>query len=374
MSFTRGRWLAVQVVLLFPVLLAALLESLAFAFLAGSFLVCTFYLRSLDRMGFRHVFNGCLCCVVLSGWMGFVPGTREVQSLKKLQREFPVVRLDRRLAYESRHFKRRIEELGLSQNSFAAAGDAVALHANPLVRPIRDRMLVLVHSRSQEDEIRATGFGFHLRHWIIPGWLRLSPLRNIDFGERTPFSFNGNDYHAYWQVTSTSRSNPLATLHRLAVTDFLDPIAFGVAHRSAKQRVGFVEHAFHFGLLPESPFVLARQFEGIRLHRVELISTLRFERPVAYRLDHLPRMDQLRLAEKEQTRPLDSFEQKALEELWLHRNVVIQREGDNVRMVGAIRTQTICLQCHSVPEKFLLGAFSYELEIESSSPSGNSPP
>ncbi len=61
------------------------------------------------------------------------------------------------------------------------------------------------------------------------------------------------------------------------------------------------------------------------------------------------------------TRSLDPFETAALEQLWTQQDVVIDDQSERIRMLGALRASQVCLECHSVPYGYLLGAFSYEL-------------
>jgi len=79
---------------------------------------------------------------------------------------------------------------------------------------------------------------------------------------------------------------------------------------------------------------------------------------VAYVSKNLPQMDELRDA---QTRPLDDFEQHALDRLRSDEDLVIDDAPNRIRMVGSLRAGKDCLECHSVRRGELLGAFSYEL-------------
>ena len=87
--------------------------------------------------------------------------------------------------------------------------------------------------------------------------------------------------------------------------------------------------------------------------------------PVAYRSEHLPRMDELRDAP---TRPLNTFEQQALAELRRGQDIEIGTTPDRIRLLGSIRAVKHCLSCHDVERGELLGAFSYTLFRESAGP------
>ena len=97
---------------------------------------------------------------------------------------------------------------------------------------------------------------------------------------------------------------------------------------------------------------------NFQLVRLELVSLLKHETPVAYVSKHLPQMDELRDAP---TRPLDDFERHALDRLRSDEDLVIDDAPNRIRMVGSLRAGKDCMECHSVRRGELLGAFSYEL-------------
>ncbi|HVU89715.1 MAG TPA: hypothetical protein VHD36_20465 [Pirellulales bacterium] len=90
--------------------------------------------------------------------------------------------------------------------------------------------------------------------------------------------------------------------------------------------------------------------------RVELVSLLKFSEPRVYVSDYLPAMDELRDAP---TRPLDAFEQQGLAALKNGEDIVSEDKPPTIRALGALRALKQCLQCHTVEEGRLLGAFSY---------------
>ncbi|MEX0711027.1 MAG: DUF3365 domain-containing protein [Pirellulales bacterium] len=98
-----------------------------------------------------------------------------------------------------------------------------------------------------------------------------------------------------------------------------------------------------------------------QVSRLELVSLLKHDLPVAYVSRLLPRMDQLA---DSPTRTLDDFEKRALERLRHDEDLVIQDGVQRIRMVGSIRAAKDCLDCHSVDRGHLLGAFTYELVPE----------
>src|SRR5262249_61836230 len=97
------------------------------------------------------------------------------------------------------------------------------------------------------------------------------------------------------------------------------------------------------------------------VERLELVGLLKYEEPVVYLSDYLPRMDELRDAP---TRPLDAFEQEALAALRGGQDLMVQDGPDRMRMLGSLRAAKQCLRCHRVEHGELLGAFSYRLVPE----------
>jgi len=135
------------------------------------------------------------------------------------------------------------------------------------------------------------------------------------------------------------------SFHVAASHDFLDPKFFGFTNEDRKT-AGFVEHAFHYP--PPGIEFNDRKWELVEL---QLLSLERFEKPVAYVLDNLPRMDQLNSGDVP-TRALDEFELQALEKLRVGKRIVVQTETkqsemDQMRMLGTLQNRSICMQCHS---------------------------
>ena len=94
------------------------------------------------------------------------------------------------------------------------------------------------------------------------------------------------------------------------------------------------------------------------MKNLELVSLLKHTRPVAYCSEYLPRMDQLRSAD---TRELDDFESRGLEQLYSGQYLVFQSRRNEIRMMGAIRGSKTCLVCHDIRRGEMLGAFTYTL-------------
>jgi hypothetical protein len=65
------------------------------------------------------------------------------------------------------------------------------------------------------------------------------------------------------------------------------------------------------------------------------------------------------------TRKLDDFETRSLAQLHEGNDVVLQSSAQEMRVLGAIRARSQCLECHKTEVGSLLGAFSYKLSLHS---------
>ena len=71
-------------------------------------------------------------------------------------------------------------------------------------------------------------------------------------------------------------------------------------------------------------------------------------------LQHLPAMGELRAAP---TRSLDKFESLGLTAVRHGDDLFISRDGETIRMIGAIRSTKQCVACHGGERGDLLGRF-----------------
>jgi len=96
-----------------------------------------------------------------------------------------------------------------------------------------------------------------------------------------------------------------------------------------------------------------------KTNRIQLVSLLLHEKPAVYETENLPNMEELSGANVP-IRRLNAFEEDGLPRLNAGENHVSIATHNRIIMLGAIRASTSCLECHSVKEDELLGAFSYE--------------
>jgi len=275
----------------------------------------------------------------------------------------PPVSLAGRLAYEERINRKTSGKSALTPVPSSATSMWSVLDGTIARRYLmspRATLLSQLHRATAERFVRAPGFGISRMPAIR--WDELPELDDIELepsgGSRSRLKLS--DLVMYFAPPDEKIVRglpPLLQLHYLGYLDFLDPYYYGGRGRRAKEFVGFVEHAFHTTVNEEPA---GAGIWPVVVKRLELVSLWRFETPRVYRLGHLPRMDQLR-HDRVRTRPLDGFESKALGQLAKGRDVIISTRGPTIRMLGALRAVTTCLECHDVDRGDLLGAFSYEL-------------
>jgi hypothetical protein len=211
-----------------------------------------------------------------------------------------------------------------------------------------------LHSKSVESFIKSPGFG--VSRMFFPNPARIDSLepQSIPFNGEFTVNREWENTLNYWGKGDSLVEAP--RYHFDQLTDFVHPQTYGV-ELEPDQRIGFIPHAFHF-----QPGNILHGDDQWKLNQLQLISLDRFEDPVAYVLDHLPRMDQLADIAVE-TRPLNNFESKAMKVLSkegyeLHSEII----ENELFAVGAILAVESCLQCHSVDRGTVLGAFSYRFD------------
>jgi hypothetical protein len=139
--------------------------------------------------------------------------------------------------------------------------------------------------------------------------------------------------------------------HQDGMLNFLYPRGFGYVKDRAHV-AGFKPHGFR------APGLTVHESWRWRVQHVQLVGILSNEKPVVYRTDKLPSMEQIRQGK---TRTLDGFEEAALPTLREGEDLFIASKGETVRMLGALRATKTCQQCHDAEVGDLLGAFSYTL-------------
>jgi hypothetical protein len=163
----------------------------------------------------------------------------------------------------------------------------------------------------------------------------------------------------------------LASLFEESVSEFVYARGSGYV-KDRRHVAGFVPHRFSRVPSPIirgktqddrlSPPQVALPVQEWKVRTLDLVGLLLHDEPVVYVSDHLPRMAELRGAP---TRPLDRFETYGLAAVRRGEDLLISRDRDGVRMLGAIYSTKRCVACHGGERGDLLGAFSYTLQLAS---------
>jgi hypothetical protein len=299
-----------------------------------------------------------------------------------------------RLAYETRREREKPQlnkevvadldnlEYALNREYRAAGRKLLAsreVDANglPIVRPVDTTLLSGLHDKSVQAFIQAEGFGMERMVVLIPKYLEIpeappialagapEALSEADVGAdvRLP----DKDQAATVNLLRMPSVFSLKSFHLDAQQSFVNLTGFAFVARDEKDRKAALKAAFkphQFRHVPEVPAGAGLadrknvKKERWLVRRIELVSLLKHDEPVAYVTRHLPRMDELR---KAPTRPLDGFEEKALKTLRQGETLAADAAVNRIHMLGAVRATKQCLACHDVERGALLGAFSYEL-------------
>lgn len=230
----------------------------------------------------------------------------------------------------------------------------------------RAEELKKIHGKEYEKFVRQLGFGA-VRMRGVGGGIDPPPLPRVSF--ESAF-FAEKDHQWRWVLYNNDEPAPvhlkqindLSELHFAGESDFLNANMFGFVAKARPEKVhaaGFVPHAFHGGF----EVIKRDEFISLQMKKLELVSLLKFEKPKAYVLDHLPRMDELS-EEGITTRELTQFELTALIQLRSDEDVVIEQRDDTILMMGSLRAATHCLNCHTGSRGELLGAFSYQFTTD----------
>jgi hypothetical protein len=312
----------------------------------------------------------------------FYPTYREVMSLRE---QYPPVSLAERLGYETRHAQSAMSD---SRTAFHPLTDPdlhlpepISSELSRIEQRLRDadatqyrRMRSLqsldrVHNGFVDEFVRAQGFG-RVRTRALPArraFIEIPELRNLP----EPPAVDSEAMDSPGQLLTVAEGPPqelpvqssapdevdLRDVHEAGAADFANPAGFGYVVPRIRM-IGFQPHGFRTSPeLPTSEDGSSRwQIIG-----VELVSLLKHAAPGVYLSKNLPRMDELIDAP---TRPLDSFETQSLEKLRAGEEIVVERQRDELRMLGSLRAARQCTECHSVSRGDLLGAFTYRLRRE----------
>lgn len=293
-------------------------------------------------------------------------GVKNQQKWAVVRREYPLESLAERLAYEG-------ERLGGSNPTIEASqeeDEARDLGAAAAIEDLEDelghayfskrtRTLAYAHASRVQQFIGSQGFGVGRMLRPSPSYLRLAESRsdqNADMRLESPPSTQSEASRRINAPMTPAEQNALdlAPTHRDSIVDFVNPQNYGWV-KNLREVAGFHPHGF--SQTPKLKPATRGAKERWRTTRLELVSLLKHEEPMAYISNRLPQMEALRSAPM---RPLGDFERQALAKLKQGEPLVIKAGLNRLRMLGPIFALKQCQECHQVRKGELLGAFSYE--------------
>jgi hypothetical protein len=273
-----------------------------------------------------------------------IPAVERRQEEAQLRQEYPFESIDQRLSPTGK--------LESSQPKNPEQLNHLEERVEREMHSLRSRQLRDLHERSVKEFVNSPGFG------VSRGIPMQVTAESLKHGLRDNVAVPQPDYFMPFTLPMGSLSDKLTdwnadkmgSLHEAGVLDFLNPNGFGYV--KDRKVAGFQSHGMSKVQDSVPPWQIAR---------IDLVSLLVHEKPVAYVSSNLPKMDELR---KVPTRPLDAFEAEGLQSLKNGEDLFVRGTDDKVRMVGSIRAAKQCIECHGGKRGDLLGAFSYGFRRE----------
>lgn len=351
------------------VCLVSLLAAVFFAAFLSPFLVgqaaLTFLLAIpciLFRAGPKLVVGSALVATAASLAFAIRLPSTKLQERAQLRAEFPLESLSNRLAYEA--------HIAASPKASSEATDLAPEVAQRLQQfeeqfcgNTRRYMLNSLHDKTADDFVRARGFGMIRMRGVRREEIKLPEPKRIPLPTKASPSYSPDRQpvapiaDALPVEKAVPSHSDLLSLHSSGLEDYLDPEMFGYV-KDRDHVAGFVPHRItKMPKLPKHQNKIRPRTKW-QITQLDLVSLLKHKTPVAYVSKNLPQMDEL---DDAPTRPLDAFEQNALDRLRSEEDLVIDEAKDRIRMLGSLRAAKDCTECHSVRRGELLGAFSYEL-------------
>jgi len=233
----------------------------------------------------------------------------------------------------------------ISYSAIAQEGELLDTEFSKKKWNARNRSIQLLHTGTLAAFDRAAGFGsirmivFHPEaEYFLPD--SIPPVSQ-------PTAYNSTIVSLGDQFKGKVRPN-LRQIHRESRVDFTNPQGAGYV-KSRSEVAGFQSHRFSRLPNPEN---------GWKADRIDLISLLMHDKPVAYISESLPRMEDIGNLK---TRELDEFETAGLAHVRKTEELFIRGNDKSLRVIGALRSVNECQKCHGGSVGDLLGAFSYTL-------------
>ncbi|MFT5526372.1 MAG: hypothetical protein ACI9G1_001297 [Pirellulaceae bacterium] len=291
--------------------------------------------------------------------------------VKRLRKKYPYQSMAKRLQHEAINRWEDAPKLSAAMIEHIKTADvefAKRQTAKFSYTTMRSKSLRLLHEEEVEAFIGRPGAGLMRMSPPGPTYLPGTPPRDLPLASNEMIQ-SADESPVSLPETRTAASNrrvflpsqqTLQDFHRDGQSLFLTPQSFGHI-KNRNEVAGFQGHGFasvpKLHSYTDRPWY-RKEKELWGMHRLELVSLLKHEKPAVYVSRSLPRMEELQNA---RTRPPSNFELAALVQLREGEDVVSRASLNRIEMVGSLRATKQCQQCHAVKSGALLGAFSYEL-------------
>ncbi len=291
----------------------------------------------------------------------------------RLRDVYPIESMDERLSYERRAHREdssaAIQTSSTNSQRLVEQEQQIGYQEQQWRTQVRVLSLQHLHSSNVSQFIDAEGFGVgrmvlrprpsyvEIRDQADPIPLPPSEARSYEYVDPLKLGKAEQPRTEAAHIPGAPDALQLLGLHDEGLLDFANVPGFGYV-RDRGYVVGFESH--RFGATP-GRYDPDGKWARWKIQRLELVSLLKHEEPVAYVSDYLPRMDKLKDAP---VRPLDEFETNALKKLEIGKDLEVDYASDRIRMLGSIRALKQCVKCHHAERGELLGAFTYKLKRE----------
>ena len=272
---------------------------------------------------------------------------------QELRDEFPVQSLAARLEYETRPDRPPPALVAADSPHRSSVESGLASVENRQDNYGRAQTLERLHVQSRDEFTAAMGFGFdrmqhHRRRYLE---LQEREPERLECPATPPSKGSHDEAGALVEplLAPAPEFTDLHASHLQGVTWLFDRDLMGYV-AGKQQAAGFESHR-----LVHVPPLRTSTWQVVRL---ELVSLLKYDRPMVYSSAELPRMDALEAMPR---RELVQFETGALDRLRQGEDVVFESAGNQIQMLGSLRAAKDCLECHTAQRGELLGALSYEL-------------
>jgi hypothetical protein len=209
----------------------------------------------------------------------------------------------------------------------------------------RDGSLRAIHEDRVRLFLRAAGFGAARMLAADPNPEHFEPILVPVIPQSEVYN---PDLVSLGDAAPADAREAFGQLHMNSLLDFVNADGFGyVKDRTAV--AGFRPHGFS-----RTPAPVERR----SVTRVDLIGLVKHDTPKVYLSESLPRMEYLSAA---RTREPDPFEAEGLKALRGGEDLFARGSDRDVRMIGAIRSVSQCVECHGGKRGDLLGAFTYRI-------------